>query len=636
MKRLVLHVVLGILLFSLIMPPAALAQGGGTGGTGAMQGYITDRHGNPVANANVTLNSGYFGDATPWTITDANGMYIFSSINLSNSNIWRITVVVEYAGYPDFQARSEYKTVYDGQLVSNDIQFLNYPPSGRGSLYGVITSGPDLDSPWYEGVVYLTPISYPGVTLFAYVDVFPNGEPAYYSFDHLPVGTYSVRGQHNTLNNQTLYSETITGVEIDEDRNVFLQVYVPYSPISVVEYPEPMPNSVRGYVTCEDGETPIINVNVSVQKSTTATFYTQVAMAFTDENGYYNLTDISVEGIRETFRTVMTYELENQTYSWTSPDFYLYNSYSYGDNANHVQVFDRSLDVNLTGYAHFVSTPPNATVYINGQSEGSTPCTITLAEGVYEYVIELSSYANQTGTVNVVRYQTSEINVTMLIAAPTTSPGPGGDTTLLTVGIISIVIIIVIASVLLAIRLKRKRGQWQNYPGYHQQPPDGQHPGLGPGGYYGPPGLPPYDPQSGYQQYERGHYNIEQYGQQEYYPAGRALPQQYPQEHPDAHMGYAERRPSYQLRESTPVHEMGQGFTREEQDYVLRYIIQNPGGVSFVQMSRDLDIPMNVLTLITKELVINGLVEKEKGNYYPKTQTEQVDSSSVMVWRDDY
>jgi hypothetical protein len=101
-------------------------------------------------------------------------------------------------------------------------------------------------------------------------------------------------------------------------------------------------------------------------------------------------------------------------------------------------------------------------------------------------------------------------------------------------------------------------------------------------------------------------------------------------------MGQAERRPSYQMRESQPATAMGQGFTLEEQEYVLRYISQNPGGVSFVQMSRDLDIPMNVLTLITKELVINGLVEKDKGNYYPKMQGDAVDSSSVMVWRDDY
>jgi hypothetical protein len=74
-----------------------------------------------------------------------------------------------------------------------------------------------------------------------------------------------------------------------------------------------------------------------------------------------------------------------------------------------------------------------------------------------------------------------------------------------------------------------------------------------------------------------------------------------------------------------------------DKDRVLRYIRDHPEGVSFIQMSNDLEIIPNNLTYITKELVINDDIEKVKGLYYYKSHTSSTEdsSSSVVVWRLD-
>ena len=74
-----------------------------------------------------------------------------------------------------------------------------------------------------------------------------------------------------------------------------------------------------------------------------------------------------------------------------------------------------------------------------------------------------------------------------------------------------------------------------------------------------------------------------------------------------------------------------------DKDRVLRYIRDHPEGVSFIQMSNDLEIIPNNLTYITKELVINDDIEKVKGLYYYKSHSSSTEdsSSSVVVWRLD-
>lgn len=74
-----------------------------------------------------------------------------------------------------------------------------------------------------------------------------------------------------------------------------------------------------------------------------------------------------------------------------------------------------------------------------------------------------------------------------------------------------------------------------------------------------------------------------------------------------------------------------------EKERVLKYIRDHPEGVSFIQMSNDLEIIPNNLTYITKELVINDDIDKVKGLYYYKSHASPAEdsSSSVVVWRLD-
>jgi protocatechuate 3,4-dioxygenase beta subunit len=79
------------------------------------------------------------------------------------------------------------------------------------------------------------------------------------------------------------------------------------------------------------------------------------------------------------------------------------------------------------------------------------------------------------------------------------------------------------------------------------------------------------------------------------------------------------------------------GSSLGDRERVLRYIREHAEGVSFIQMSNDLEIIPNTLTYITKELVINDDIEKIKGLYYYKSHASPSEdsSSSVVVWRLD-
>jgi hypothetical protein len=75
----------------------------------------------------------------------------------------------------------------------------------------------------------------------------------------------------------------------------------------------------------------------------------------------------------------------------------------------------------------------------------------------------------------------------------------------------------------------------------------------------------------------------------------------------------------------------------KDKERAIRYIREHGDGVSFIQMSNELEIPPNTLTIITKELVINDDIEKVRGLYFYKTHDASQDESksSVVVWRLD-
>jgi hypothetical protein len=74
-----------------------------------------------------------------------------------------------------------------------------------------------------------------------------------------------------------------------------------------------------------------------------------------------------------------------------------------------------------------------------------------------------------------------------------------------------------------------------------------------------------------------------------------------------------------------------------DKERIIRYIREHGDGTSFIQMSNELEIPPNTLTIITKELVINDDIEKVKGLYFHKKHDISPDESksSVVVWRLD-
>jgi hypothetical protein len=106
--------------------------------------------------------------------------------------------------------------------------------------------------------------------------------------------------------------------------------------------------------------------------------------------------------------------------------------------------------------------------------------------------------------------------------------------------------------------------------------------------------------------------------------------------HPVGHDQPAEQDGRIRIPRAKPA-AATMGSTMQDKERVIRYIREHSDGVSFIQMSNDLEIQPNTLTIITKELVINDDIEKVKGLYYFKSHVSQGDDSksSVVVWRLD-
>jgi len=86
------------------------------------------------------------------------------------------------------------------------------------------------------------------------------------------------------------------------------------------------------------------------------------------------------------------------------------------------------------------------------------------------------------------------------------------------------------------------------------------------------------------------------------------------------------------VRDQPPV------ISVKDKERVIRYIHDHEDGVSFIQMSNDLEIDTTILNIITKELVINDDIEKIRGLYYYKKShdaSDNIHESSVVVWRLD-
>jgi hypothetical protein len=88
---------------------------------------------------------------------------------------------------------------------------------------------------------------------------------------------------------------------------------------------------------------------------------------------------------------------------------------------------------------------------------------------------------------------------------------------------------------------------------------------------------------------------------------------------------------------ATPAARDQPASSLKDKERVIRYVRERGDGVSFIQMSNELEIPPNTLTIITKELVINDDIEKVRGLYFfKKYDTSPEDGkSSVVVWRLD-
>lgn len=680
--------------------------------TFSAMGKVTDRHGNPVEGATVTLIDGNWKELDTAT-TDANGNFDFQN-EVTNSDTCRVTVRFVDENNIEYTAKSSWVEATSIQTFSEkELRLVDYPPPEYGYIWGYIQTSKD-GGEKLSGVVYAVSVS---------------GDQKYYTFADLASGTgqymfyirkgsYYVYAQHQADDGSIYESRRIqvdvAGSTTPNGVDPTL-IVLPLTSPSINPDPSTLPtqhyNTIKGYVRTKDGK-PYPGASVSLWQQTDdgLTFKKLTDPRFsktTDANGYYQFDYVDVttdDGQpvywKKDFKIVVDYTDNNNVPINKSEIRPLFNP-------NMIQPFNmdnRNLTVNIslsfanTGWFNVKSDPPGARLFIDGKEwygeDGKqlvTPCTAYNVEaGKHQVKLSLDGYSDKVWTINIEgNKQADDVFMVMEKSiVPSWMPV-----------VVAIIILIIAAAIIIWLLASKKdtllgplggftasiQQKWSDHKaarevakahraeiaeqrrveaqqraeqkreaharGYsstgkiidknilhnvnvfgkahkagNERPEDyaeaeEEEPSMvlardiykSPGSYSEIERLPSRVP---------AHYPRDNYTRDNYYEAKSEVSE------------FNNNR--IRIPRTSPPGREGVG-TVKDKERVLRYIKEHPDGVSFIQMSNDLDIIPNNLTLITKELVINDDIEKVKGLYYYKSHEAppEESSSSVVVWRLD-
>ena len=351
----------------------------------ALHGRSLDRDGNIVPGATVKLydSENRFVDST---ISNARGEFVFDMIHMNQSQeMFKLRASITNGR--TWTTETGFFYVYSTVISTQDIIFYDYPPSGVGRLYGIVTS----DNYYYteaQATVYLDN----GMFL-----LYPGNRYDQWSFDQLPQGNYVLWAERN-INNVTYTSERYT-VTVNSDDNAYMLIHVPVKdPVAYHEQPVPLKNVVRGTIIQNSGEVlPYTKVELYRYQGNTPVL---VASTTSDIDGRYLFDDINVNSPTVKFMVRATFDANGVKHSQDSDDFTVY----YPNTLNVTHDYDVSINIpySITGKATIYSDPAGAQIDIDGINTGHvTPYSFPMKTGPHSLGLSMDGYFCDNTTIQV-------------------------------------------------------------------------------------------------------------------------------------------------------------------------------------------------------------------------------------------
>ncbi len=752
MKKTLNLLLICVILFSLF----AVANASADGTPFTAIGQVTDRYGNGVAGATVTMVDNNYKQVAK-TKSDANGNFEFVSVSVETSTVKVLTTYTDDNGktYTIPPEWSNWFTASGSKSVNATYtQFPDYPPPSYGYVTGSIQTGTGSGDRTLDGVVYVTDGE---VTYYKQAAKGSNG----YTF-YLKPDTYTIYAQHEE--NGMIYESQRTQITVTGNfiTNPIQKIIVcPLNTPATNPNPATLPtnnhyNKVNGTVETRDGK-PYAGATVTLyeQSDNGSTYVAKSGfVTTTNDKGYFEFNGVGVttdDGLseiqtRKDIYVQIDYKdnsgvaqtpLKTETRQLYYPNMFIGVS-GMEETARNIVFGDKTGVIYLpfakSGWVSLTSDPTGASVYVDNQplagpdgKQLTTPCTAYIDAGPHTIKLSLDGYVDKQGTIEMVA-NTEHQPEFMSLDRPVVPP-----IVTLIVAIIILLIVAVLIILLLASRRQALLAPFAGIIGSIRKSSDDRKASkeiarahkaeLG--------AQRKQDHQHAFaDRLERAKeevYSLEgqiesrvrreparrepvsrreapkrDYVERDYVDRGaerspdpaeyvtstpkkretkklfdiKGITSSVPKKAKPYHMNEqaeekspvvfasdlykkpasdVERLPHEQARtqkkeynDSLPARDERMRIPKtapqrdgtsavRDREKVLRYIKDHPEGVSFIQMSNDLEIIPNNLTYITKELVINDDIEKVKGLYYYKARGSQADdtTSSVVVWRLD-
>ena len=365
-----------ILFISAQLPVSLAAQ------YGAVQGHALDRNGNGIPGVKITLQDGQY-QTVGSTVTDAHGAFVFGQVAMAQSeDVYKVKASLTVNGQT-WQSETAFFNVMALQTATQDVNFPDYPESGVGGLYGVVSTDNNVIFP-EPATIYLSN----GMFALYGGDRFDQ-----WSFDQLPAGKYALWAERNV--GDLTYSSARYTVTVTSDQNGYVFIYLPVSsltatPVAYHVQPSDLKNVVHGAVIQKNGA-PYPGARVDLYCVSGGGSETFVATATTNQTGQFLFDDVNVEKISAHYMVHVTYDAQGSTQTLDSDQFTVY----YADtlNVSHDYYVPVNLPVSVSGNVLIKSVPAGARISIDGSDTGQvTPYNASIKAGTHSLDLSFNGY----------------------------------------------------------------------------------------------------------------------------------------------------------------------------------------------------------------------------------------------------
>jgi hypothetical protein len=272
-------------------------------------------------------------------------------------------------------------------VTEQNVDLVDYPPTGVGGLYGVVTIDQYLiiEEP---ATIYLDN----GMFLF-----YPGNKYDQWCFDNLPQGKYVLWAERN-INNVT-YSSQRYNVTVPTDEKAYMPIYLPIkNPVTYHQQPSQMINVIHGSVDQKNGAL-LPGAKVELYRCDGGPIQLK-GTTWSDLNGQFRFDNVDVNTPTAKYLVRITYEAGGSQRTQDSDQFTVY--YTNTLNVNHDYDIEVTIQDVTTGSAMIRSVPAGARISIDGMDTGKvTPGSISLKTGAHMLGLSLEGYFCDNSTLQV-------------------------------------------------------------------------------------------------------------------------------------------------------------------------------------------------------------------------------------------